>query len=293
MKRSLEKAEALTKDIINSSMAIRKKYNKLKMTKSNEEEELNKTFKPILEPLAKIIKIKEDVFNSESKTTIRNKDNLMDESEYGDTPIKINLPRAQEVYSTPKGQYEARQRAKELGVIAQKYVLLHLKKENEKELDKVYGIRSDGNRWLLGDALVNIADDNIYIHDKKYTGTPGLFELLFLKNPDKKIYNDSDLKIYKDLLTKTSAYKQNYEPSRQINSNKGMKYKTIIQNLFRGNVSGQGMSAFKPRYEYWDDPNELVDRLRLLIASQAAGNNSHGNEILALIEEMKEASIIE
>lgn len=45
-------------------------------------------------------------------------------------------------------------------------------------------------------------------------------------------------------------------------------------------------------YTYWNDPNELVDRLRLLIASQAAGNNGHSNEIVSIIEELREANII-
>ena len=45
-------------------------------------------------------------------------------------------------------------------------------------------------------------------------------------------------------------------------------------------------------YVYWDDPNELVDRLRLLIAEQGAGNMSHTNEIHAIVEELKEAGYI-
>ena len=48
----------------------------------------------------------------------------------------------------------------------------------------------------------------------------------------------------------------------------------------------------RPDYIYWDDPNELVDRLRLLMASQAAGNPSHNNEILSIIEELREAKIL-
>ena len=44
---------------------------------------------------------------------------------------------------------------------------------------------------------------------------------------------------------------------------------------------------------YWDDPNELVDRLRLLISSTTAGHNNHNNEIISLIEELKEANIIQ
>lgn len=46
-------------------------------------------------------------------------------------------------------------------------------------------------------------------------------------------------------------------------------------------------------YVYWDDPNELVDRLRLLIASQEAGNSNHSNEINRILEELIESNIIE
>lgn len=45
-------------------------------------------------------------------------------------------------------------------------------------------------------------------------------------------------------------------------------------------------------YKYWDDPNELVDRLRLLVSSQSAGHTGHNNEIIAIIEELREAKII-
>jgi translation initiation factor IF-2 len=45
-------------------------------------------------------------------------------------------------------------------------------------------------------------------------------------------------------------------------------------------------------YIHWNDPNELVDRLRLLEASRQAGNNAHDNEILSIIEELYEAGII-
>ncbi|EZA53516.1 hypothetical protein X777_07026 [Ooceraea biroi] len=45
-------------------------------------------------------------------------------------------------------------------------------------------------------------------------------------------------------------------------------------------------------YVHWDNPNELVDRLRLLNASRQAGNNSHDNEMLSIIEELREAGLI-
>ena len=46
------------------------------------------------------------------------------------------------------------------------------------------------------------------------------------------------------------------------------------------------------RYMYWNDPNELIERLCFLHASKRAGNTSHGNEIRAIEEELREANII-
>jgi len=48
----------------------------------------------------------------------------------------------------------------------------------------------------------------------------------------------------------------------------------------------------KNLYTYWDDPNELVDRLCLLHASRKAGNNNLSNEILNIESELREAGYI-
>lgn len=45
-------------------------------------------------------------------------------------------------------------------------------------------------------------------------------------------------------------------------------------------------------YEFYDDPNELCERLRLLIASKAAGNSNHSQEINSIISELREAGVI-
>lgn len=46
-------------------------------------------------------------------------------------------------------------------------------------------------------------------------------------------------------------------------------------------------------YEHYDNPNELVERLRLLISSKSAGNTNHDQEINSIIEELRERHIIE
>lgn len=45
-------------------------------------------------------------------------------------------------------------------------------------------------------------------------------------------------------------------------------------------------------YEYYDNPNELCDRLRLLLASKRAGNTNHDQEVNSIVEELRERGII-
>lgn len=45
-------------------------------------------------------------------------------------------------------------------------------------------------------------------------------------------------------------------------------------------------------YKYWNNVNELVARLRLLVSSKSSGHTGHDNEILSIIEELREADII-
>ncbi|KAL9873249.1 uncharacterized protein ACN2A1_014365 [Glossina fuscipes fuscipes] len=57
-------------------------------------------------------------------------------------------------------------------------------------------------------------------------------------------------------------------------------------------LSLKSLDTRKPIYTYWDDPNELVDRLRLLLSSESVGHNNQKNEIISIIEELREANII-
>lgn len=45
-------------------------------------------------------------------------------------------------------------------------------------------------------------------------------------------------------------------------------------------------------YEYYDDPNDLCNRLRLLMSSQGAGNTNHNQEINSILGELYERGII-
>ena len=130
-------------------------------------------------------------------------------------------------------------------------------------------------------------------------------ELILLKRPS-NIVNKNDEVTYKKILEASGAHLNKNGDLKVRNCG---KFNEIIARLF--NYKGDGISTLVknsrhntlPRfkvaqrniftdYRYWDDPNELVDRLRILIAERNAGNNNHDNEILAIIEELREARYI-
>jgi len=93
--------------------------------------------------------------------------------------------------------------------------------------------------------------------------------------------------------------KKNYQPDGQVKGNRSKKYSSIIKPLISSSVNeeytGSGymrLQKIPPNYVYWDNVNELVERLQLLMASRAAGNNNHTYEIFSIIEELREAKII-
>lgn len=79
---------------------------------------------------------------------------------------------------------------------------------------------------------------------------------------------------------------------------------TRLNSLKSPKASGNGMidltmkefhnndKACSNMFVYWNDVNELVSRLRLLVSSASAGHTGHNNEIISIMEELREADII-
>jgi hypothetical protein len=157
---------------------------------------------------------------------------------------------------------------------------------NSVDLDKIYGPRkiSDGD-IILGKKEVKFIENSILIDGTTYPSTSGIIQLLFLKNP--LIYSDNDLEVYKSILKQTSAHLT--IDGKKIKKS-GFKYKDI-RRLFPsgGRLS---MKLQKNNLVYWDNPNELVDRLRLLLASKVAGNTGVSNEIISVFDELREVEQI-
>jgi hypothetical protein len=170
-----------------------------------------------------------------------------------------------------------------------------------------HGVRfSEIGKWFIGNGVIELKEKKLLIKNIEYKSTPGIFELLFKKYPIG--YTQDDQHNYKDILERTSAHRRQYDPKLQIQGRNSYKYLRIIKPLFDSpkrhrhstwddsfSRYGEGMIVENRPHQFvfWNDCNELVERLRLLYASKQSGNNSHNNEITALIEELREANIIE
>lgn len=180
------------------------------------------------------------------------------------------------------------------------------KKQYNNNLNIPFGVRTERDKLMLGSYSVSVSGEKLKVNGNSYNLTPGLYDLLFKKLPDLGIITEDDKRYYKMLLLETNAHRRDFNPNKPIKSNKGKKYLYIIKPLFKlskerlisdGSTHGQGLPTMKKvkrdvSYVYWDDPNELVERLKLLIASRDAGNTGLDNEIISIVEELREAGLV-
>ncbi|KYN16163.1 hypothetical protein ALC57_11595 [Trachymyrmex cornetzi] len=191
-----------------------------------------------------------------------------------------------------------------LGPLGQQYVEAFLRGDKQKS-DYVYGVYLHKDGLMFGNKRFDVDDaDSIIIDNVRYAGTPGLYELIFKRIPDDALYTEDDMNKYKSMLLATNAHKHKHHSQGRLFSNRGYKYKHIIAPLMSmtpkkpNKKSGKGLPRAMTLndnaidYVHWDDPNELVDRLRLLDTLHRAGNNAHDNEMLSIIEELREAGLI-
>lgn len=101
-------------------------------------------------------------------------------------------------------------------------------------------------------------------------------------------------------LTPTSDYNLYLESDDVIDSDFSLQdnneNSTVkIKDAKRGSGFESTFIPYNPNivYEYFDNPNELCDRLRLLVSSRSAGNTNHSQEINSIIEELRELELIE
>lgn len=275
----------LKEAIVNATKNIRKKFNMLKNQNYDMENLLETSFKPITTPLKEFINkvpvIKENNNKAHKKTDETNVIEV-DHDEDKLENVGVNKEKPINLFESLKEYLND----------------LLPTSHSHSEMDLTYGIRRKNNEFKMGNSIVNIANNgDLKINNMNYRGSIGLYELIFKKRPIN--YTNDDSNAYKQMLIETSAFRKHYDPLGHVNGNRGYKYSNVISEIL-GTKSGQGLiptamklsSSTKSQYVYWDNANELVERLRLLFSSRSSGHNGHDNEILSIIEELREADLI-
>lgn len=170
-----------------------------------------------------------------------------------------------------------------------------------------YGaVQNSGGDFTIGNFPLEIKANKLKIGEKEYEATSGLMNLLFLKEPDSSEINEQDKENYPEILLETSVHKLNYDPNSRTRGNSSKKYKNFVGPLSRDTpnkaIQGKGnnqkttlmqLPIGKFNYVYYDNLNELVERLKILYANSISGNASHVNEINSIVEELRESRVIQ
>ena len=166
---------------------------------------------------------------------------------------------------------------------------------NKPNTDKTFGVRKEGEHHYIGNKHIIITeDDDIVIKEggDRFLVTPGLWGLITSKNPEKDSidWDKDDIKNYERLMIKTNALHRENDPNNpNPKSSKSGKWKMILGPIWhnRESYEGEGIVIMS------SDPNALLERLDLLLASQKAGHTGVGNELVSICDELKRQGVLD
>ena len=162
---------------------------------------------------------------------------------------------------------------------------------NKPFSDTTFGIRKVKGHHYIGNKHVIVDDNDIIIGEngEKFKGTSGLWNLLMSKNP--KNFTDKDYDNYEDLMIMTNALHRNNDENNPYPKGSGStKWRKLLSPIWhkkKGGYEGEGVVVIP------SDPNALLERLELLLASQEAGHTGVRNELVSICDELKRQGVLD
>jgi hypothetical protein len=211
------------------------------------------------------MKIKQPMFLSDSIATQHNPETTLNQPEFIDSPVIAES--APEIDTDPEDDDE--QHSYEDGIsklrnVAKsnkqgfeeflgqynklpRFYLQTLIDDTGRKIDYTYGIRYNPelDSWAIGSTPIKIDKNDLIIGDKRYLGTAGLYELLFMAHPMAVTQADRDA--YQEILEQTNLHRRSALASGRIIGSKGYKYKNIIQPLLKKKISDAKPKTKTPR----------------------------------------------
>ena len=173
-----------------------------------------------------------------------------------------------------------------VGKIAKDYLNMEIR-------DKKFGIRKEKGHHYIGKTHVIIKDNDIIIPEtgEKLEGTAGLWELIMSKNP--KNFTDMDYDNYRYLITTSKVLHRGNNPKNPYpKASRSYKWLLLLRPIWFGwepekGYEGKGVVVIP------SDPNALLERLDLLLASQEAGHTGVKNELVSICDELKRQGVLD
>ena len=286
------KREELIRDFIETRKRIKDNFIAKKVGEAEYQTGLTKLFKPVTE--------------TQKATAKETAEKITQEL----LPIKESLEKIPAITFPAFPAIEMTEEEKtNLGPIATNALKKFLRRD---DADKIYGLRDKNGKFYIGNKLAVIDNNDLIIGKYEYEGTPGLWELITSKNPDKSKYGEEDLVIYAKLLIRSNALHRNYDPdNKRPLSSPGNKWKKLLSPIWKNkhlfkeeeedddpqpSTSGTGLSVAAIKGTGLkilpSDPNALIDRFDLLFSSKKAGHTGVRNEIVSILDELKRQGVL-
>ena len=277
------KRDAIVKEYLELKKKIRSNFLSERVGEQQLQTDLSKFYKPITET---------------QKATTREITEGLKPIKEGLKPIKEGIEKIPEAIQTIVEEEEEEEEHEEdrelVGDIAYYYL-------NIPNPDKDFGITKKGKDHYIGKEHVIIKDNNIFLpkFGEEFIGTDGLWELLTSKNPQN--FTDEDYDMYEDLMIMTNALhrdndennphpKGNHKSHKWVNIIRPIWYRKKSRIIFpkkKEEQKGSGVVVIP------SDPNALLERLDLLLASQEAGHTGVRNELVSICDELKRQGVLD
>ena len=195
-------------------------------------------------------------------------------------------PLGEEGEEEEEEEEEKEEEDESVGKIAKDYLNMEIR-------DKKFGIRKEKGHHYIGKTHVIIKDNDIIIPEtgEKLEGTAGLWELIMSKNP--KNFTDMDYDNYRYLITTSKVLHRGNNPKNPYPKASGSyKWLLLLRPIWFGwepekGYEGKGVVVIP------SDPNALLERLDLLLASQEAGHTGVKNELVSICDELKRQGVLD
>ena len=263
------KRDAIVKEYLELKKKIKSNFLSERIGEQQLQTDLSKFYKPITET---------------QKATAR-------EITEGLKPIREGIEKLPEAIQPFGEEEEEEEEEKEeedesVGEIAKDYLSMEFR-------DKKFGIRKEKGHHYIGKTHVIIKDNDIVIPEtgERLEGTTGLWELIMSKNP--KNFTEMDYDNYRYLITTSKVLHRGNNPKNPYPKASGsFKWVYLLRPIWFGIEPKKGHEG-KGVVVIPSDPNALLERLDLLLASQKAGHTGVRNELVSICDELKRQGVLD